>query len=71
MSHPRCESSLYPEYPQCIWHLLISQLVANSVGRSTVRVTQFVYVQITFFYLILLPKRRSSDAGNSDILLLC
>ena len=66
-SHPVQNSSLCPGPPHCICSPPVSHLMAISVIRSTVAVSQSC-VQEPLFYLIMVPKCKSNDAGNSDIL---
>ena len=51
--------------------LPVSHLVAIWVIRLTVCVILGLVFKSPLFYLIMAPKHKSTDAGNSDILLLC
>ena len=49
----------------------ISHLVAISVIRWTVRAITVLVFKSPLFYLMMVPKREGSNAGNSILLLLC
>lgn len=59
------ELLLYPAYTA------VSHLVATLVIRWTVEEVSQSSGQVTLVYLVMALKFKSSDAGNSDILLLC
>ena len=63
------ESHSVPFSPAQAWIILCPVYPAHSLSSRLGY--QSACVQVTLFYLIMAPECKTSDAGNSDILLLC